>query len=62
MSIGYGAAVAAELVRSLQFSYSEAAALAPDFIRSSKFQSPGDCAGSRLDQQLDFFCHPGSLR
>ena len=60
ISIRCGAAVAAELVGSLQFSHSEAAALAPDFIRSSKFQSPGDCAGSRLGQQLDFFVIRGT--
>ena len=47
--------MAADLVRSLQFSYTWLAALAADFIMSSKFQSSGDCAGSRLDQQLEFF-------
>ena len=46
--------MAAGLVRSLQFSYPGLSALAAGFIMSSKFQSSGDCAGSRLDHQLEF--------
>ena len=44
--------MAADVVRSLQ--YCRVAALAANFIMSSKLQASGDCAGSRLDQQLEF--------
>ena len=41
-----GAALAADLIRSLRFSLSREAALAADLIRSSKFQPYGGCAGT----------------
>ena len=47
------AAPAADLVRSLKFSSSGEPALADDSIISLDFQSAGDCAGCRLDRELE---------
>ena len=49
------------MVRSLKLSSSGEAALAADLIMSSEFQSSGDCAGSRLDHELEISLEEAAL-